>query len=161
MDNTSNYMEERVINSRMTFTDNTTKFIKMKLSKSTIDNAGLGCFTLCDIPRGTYGKYIGIRYEIERENGDYTWVINEYNLTTGKTISNKPVCYIDSIKPKYGNWTRYVNCGLTDDDNNIDTFQSFDKLYYKANRDIFAGEELFTDYGIEYRNKLGIKYDYN
>ena len=128
------------------------KFIKFKISPSSILQAGLGCYTLDFIPKGSRGKYRGIYKSKDSQTVEptYSWSIFKYNKK-GKTTYNTLIGYIDGSNDKYANWSRYVNCGEKDVDNNMEADQNYDKLYYIALRDIYPGEELFIDYGIEYR----------
>jgi hypothetical protein len=50
-----------------------------------------------------------------------------------------------------------VNCGMKRRDNNMDSIQKFDKIYYFAKKNINPGQEIFIDYGVGYRkSNLGM-----
>ena len=128
------------------------KFIKLQISSSTIKNAGMGCFAMEEIPKGSKSRYHGV-FRTKNSNivePSYSWSIYKYNnkgITKYKTLMG----YLDALNVKYSNWTRYVNCAMTNNENNMEPEQHYDKLYYISLRDIKPGEELFIDYGTEYR----------
>lgn len=138
------------------------KFIKLKILPSNIKNAGMGCFTLEDIPKGAKSRYKGV-FRTKNSNvvePTYSWAIYKYNkkgITKYKTL----IGYLDALNTKYSNWTRYVNCATKNNENNMEPDQNYDKLYYVALRDIKSGEELYIDYGIDYRiYNLNMKGEY-
>jgi len=132
--------------------------IDIEIRESSIPGAGKGAFANQDIPEGYYSFYEGvIKGKNELCNDLYTWEIHKFSIKTGKMISDKVIYNIDSGKT--GNWTRYVNCGMTKADNNIKPLESFGNLLYIFKRDIKKGEELFVDYGRDYRrNEFGLSY---
>ena len=81
----------------------------------------------------------------------YSWEIKVYNKITGKpNYEGKTLTYKDASDISQSNWTRFVNCNLDDDKNNLTMTQKFDKIYYRTLRKIKKGEELFVNYGEEY-----------
>jgi hypothetical protein len=135
------------------------KIFRLKIAPSTIPNAGMGVFAVDRIPKGAKGKYKGKMMSVEKGDPFYSWVIYEYDKNTGVPLpGNKELYLLDAHYPSNSNWTRYVNCGIKNKFNNIDVEQSFDQIYYFTKREIKPGEELFVDYGPEYRKvNLGLK----
>lgn len=128
------------------------KYIKIKIAKSTIKKAGMGIYTLEDIPEGAVGQYKGIPRTEDDTNMYYSWVVKSFDPLEGlPDDSDLYMYYIDATDLERSNWTRYVNCGMTNSDNNMDQEQVYDKIYYTTTRDIAAEEELFVDYGEDYR----------
>jgi hypothetical protein len=138
------------------------RYIDIKIAKSTIKAAGLGAFAVQPIPEGARGIYKGIAHDTEDTNMYYSWIVKSFNRITGEADDeDTPLYYIDATDLSTSNWTRYVNCGMTLKINNIEVDQVFDKFFYVANRDIEEGEELFVDYGSDYRKYnlgMGKKY---
>ena len=114
------------------------------------------------IPEGAKGVYKGVSRREQHANLYYAWTVKSFDPETGETDDDDiPQYYVDAFDLKTSNWTRFVNCGMTKADNNMDTDQVFDKFFYVATRDIEAGEELFIDYGPDYRKcNLGLKGKY-
>ncbi len=137
------------------------RYLKIKLAPSTIPNAGLGVYAVDDIPKDAKALYKGVKKSMTRGNYIYSWIIYEYDTVTGNSITLKEMYLIDATNKKYSNWTRYVNCGMKKKDNNMDSIQKFDKIYYFAKKNIPSGQELFIDYGTGYRrSNLGMKGGY-
>jgi SET domain-containing protein len=128
-------------------------YYMIEIKKSKIENAGLGTFATQKIPKGTRIEYKGKirKCDDPKINHLYSWTIEEYNESTGECYIDTELLSIDAGRPQDGNWTRYTNCGLTYQDNNLIAKQIFDKLYYVTKRDILPDEELYIDYGIDYR----------
>lgn len=143
------------------------KYFKIKLAPSTIKGAGIGAYAMECIPKRSYALYRGIN-KIEKDaNFYYSWKIRPFDEDTGCVIDDDEdnideyFCYVDGFDVEKSNWTRYANCGLKSKDNNLDSHQKFDKMYYYTTRNIKSGEELFIDYGEDYReNNLGMKGKY-
>jgi len=128
------------------------RYIKIKISASTIKKAGMGIYALEDIPDGAIGQYKGIPRCEDETNMYYAWVVKSFDPLEGlPDDSDTYMYYIDATDFERSNWTRYVNCGMKEVDNNMDQEQVYDKIFYTTTRDIAAGEELFVDYGEEYR----------
>tara|TARA_Y100000996_G_C22221053_1_gene519558 strand:- start:55 stop:591 length:537 start_codon:yes stop_codon:yes gene_type:complete len=118
------------------------------IKKSSIPNAGLGCFTNKYIPKGTtIGKYLGEVIDEEsferRKDTNYTWQI-DYPDKNKKFIDAKynrkwnPMCFVNSVINEY------------DPSQNVKVFQKHKNIYYKAIRGILPGTEIITDYGDSY-----------
>jgi hypothetical protein len=138
------------------------KYIKIRLAPSSIKAAGIGAYAVDPIPKGARGIYKGISKDEEDTNMYYAWTIKTFDEESGETDYNdESLYYVDAFDLKKSNWTRYVNCGLTDKANNFESDQKFDKIFYVATRDIKPDEELFIDYGEGYRvDNLGMKGKY-
>jgi len=134
------------------------KYLRVKLAPSTIPNAGLGVYAVDEIPKDAKALYKGVKKSMTRGNYIYSWIIYEYDTVSGNSTTMKELYLIDATNKKYSNWTRYVNCGMKKRDNNMDSIQKFDKIYYFAKKNIHPGQELFIDYGVGYRrSNLGMK----
>lgn len=135
------------------------QIFKLKIAPSSIPNAGKGVFAMEPIPKGAKGAYKGKKMSLSKGDPYYSWIIYDYDPVTGIPYpENKELFLRDAHNPKLSNWTRYVNCGLKRRLNNLDIEQKFDQIYYFAKRNIKAGEELFVDYGPDYRKvNLGMK----
>jgi len=138
------------------------KYIRLRLAPSAIKAAGTGVYAMDPIPEGAKGVYKGVSRREQHANLYYAWTVKSFDPETGETDDDDiPQYYVDAFDLKTSNWTRFVNCGMTKADNNMDTDQVFDKFFYVATRDIEAGEELFIDYGPDYRKcNLGLKGKY-
>jgi len=157
-----NHTQEQIIKAKFYIPDeNKYKYIHLKIAPSTIPNAGMGVYAVDDIPKGASGLYRGIKRPLRRGNAYYSWIVYEYDMETGETISNKEMFLLDATNKNTSNWTRYVNCGLKKRFNNMSCMQKFDKIYYYAIKNIKPGKELFIDYGKDYRKvNLGMKGTY-
>lgn len=145
--------QENIIRSRF-YIPSTGKysFFRIRISSSTIPNAGMGAFAVDEIPFGAEGVYRGIKRSMDTANIPYSWEIYDYDLTTGVPKTNKlTLFYIDASEEDKSNWARFVNCGMKRRHNNLYAEQRYDKLYYITAKSIKPGEELFIDYGPNYR----------
>jgi hypothetical protein len=125
---------------------------KIKIAASTIKAAGMGIYALEDIPDGAVGQYKGVPRIEDETNMYYAWVVKSFDPVEGlPDDADTYMYYIDATDFEHSNWTRYVNCGMTATENNMDQEQVYDKIFYTTTRAITAGEELFVDYGEEYR----------
>ncbi len=144
--------------------NNSIQYFKIELKPSIIKGAGLGVFALEYIPRNSKTEYLG--QFIKEYNDDtpnnfniaYSWTILKWKKN-GEPIDGQIYGYLDAYDKKYSNWTRYVNCPVTRVLENMEMEQKFDKIYYKTKRNIFPNEELFIDYGEEYRQVLNLNDD--
>lgn len=134
---------------------------------SKIPNAGLGIFAKTDIKQGTFlGNYMGEIYE-----SDDSMIDNDYIFGT---IRKKSRFRIDGYSIEKSNFTRFMNCCNSRENENIqairfmdDKHTSFTRLdntvididgyiFFFAKKDIKKDEELLYDYGEAYRDKLDI-----
>jgi SET domain-containing protein len=154
-------MASKILKSRFYMPDEDKyRFFRIEIKPSTVEGAGRGAFALDPIPKDSAAMYKGIRRSKNSKKLDcyYSWELYEYNKK-GHVKNDKIICYIDCSKEETGNWTRFANCGPQEDMNNFTPRQYKNNMYYVANRDIKAGEELFIDYGTGYRQEhLGIEY---
>lgn len=151
--------DENIIRARF-YIPSTSKysFYRIKISKSTVTNAGQGAFAIDEIPFGAEGVYRGVKKSLDNANVPYSWEIYDYDLQTGiPKTTKKSIFYIDASENDKSNWARFVNCGMKRRHNNLFAEQRYDKLYYITTKTIKPGEELFIDYGSSYRkNNLGL-----
>ncbi len=138
------------------------KYLRIRLAPSNIKAAGIGAYAVDPIPKGAKGVYKGIPLDEEHTNMYYSWTVKSFDPETGEPDdADEPTYYIDATKLDKSNWTRYVNCGMKNKINNFDSDQLFDKFFYVSKRDIEPNEELWIDYGDEYReDNLGMKGKY-
>lgn len=134
------------------------RYYRITLAPSTIPEAGIGAFAYDLLPQGIRIRYKGrVILPGEVNHSIYSWGLDEYD-EEGRPIPGTDLCSIDATDPSRANWTRWANTGPRLRDNNIDSFQEYDQMYYVLNRDVLPGEELFVDYGPDYRHMLGIVY---
>jgi len=140
-------------------------YLEIRYSK--IPDGGMGVFAKQDIPKGTFlGNYMGFIYTGDRLS---TIKGNSYQFDTVIRGQN---AIIDAIDVNKSNWTRFMNCALAEQDENVcvmknkcsettDYFNGDGKkieldgaIVFFACVDIAAGEELLYNYGERYKNKL-------
>uniref|UniRef100_A0A8R1YWD2 SET domain-containing protein n=1 Tax=Pristionchus pacificus TaxID=54126 RepID=A0A8R1YWD2_PRIPA len=120
-------------------------FIRIKTSS--IPNAGLGAFTLVDLPVGiVFGPYQGILSK-ESDNRGYSWEIRNVD---------GPSTFLDGSDPKYSNWMRYINSPRHDREQNLVAFQYNGSVYYRVIKPIDVEQELLVWYGAKYGESLGV-----
>ena len=135
-------------------------FIQIK--ESNITNAGNGVFVTQKIPKHTFvGIYLGKIQNTYDKSERYTYTsIN----SKGEKI------YINAEDLETSNWTRYINCSINYEDNNLMSYSCRHPTIYKDNnynsisfdgcimlftkKEIDIGEELYLYYGEGYRNTL-------
>lgn len=133
------------------------KYFHVCIRASTIKQAGMGAYAVDDIPKGAISQYQGIVKSISAMNPYYSWEVQAYDVKGKPKVYGKILHYVDATSLEHSNWARYVNCGPSSASNNFDVFQKYDKIFYRATRNIESGEELFIDYGEGYRtDNLGI-----
>jgi len=86
------------------------------IKPSNIKKAGLGIFALSDIPKNSICFYRGIY--THNSNFLYSWVI-EFINKEGNPMGVERNFVLDGYQLKYSNFTRFINCGLTEKDNNM------------------------------------------
>ncbi|XP_067658758.1 uncharacterized protein [Haliotis asinina] len=118
------------------------------LKDSGVGDGTKGVFCLNRVHEGQmYGPYAG---EVILEGGDskvdyrYAWEVYDSN-------TNELMHIINATKPETGNWMRYVNCARYFEEQNIVSVQIGSEIFYKAIRDIPAGEELLTWFSLSYQ----------
>jgi len=124
-------------------------FHLMIVKESTISGAGLGTFATQFIPKNIdLGKYYGIISKIEPVDTTYTW-----NILKKDEYMNEYVEFIDGTDFKENNPLRYVNGAKNEDERKLlNTVMKNQEgnIHYYTSRDIYEGEELFIDYGVNY-----------
>lgn len=153
------------------------RYYRLLLAPSSIKGAGTGVYAIDSIPKGAMGVYTGAYKKTSKTvNSLYTWSLHEYDEDTGEvTDDDKVIGYIDCGAENQGNWTKYVNCGMREKDNNVTPLQIYNKMYYVMAKRIRGAKkgtkltipfdlkkliELFIDYGEGYREEhLGINND--
>lgn len=134
------------------------KYLRIRIAPSNIKKAGMGAYAIDKIPKGSVGFYRGVAKTEKYVNMFYSWVIKSYGDNGEVDEDDAVLYYVDATDPKLSNWTRYVNCGMKEKQNNFDSDQHFDKINYVALRDVSGGEELFISYGRDYMvDNLGME----
>lgn len=112
--------------------------------------AGLGVFAKETIKQGSFlGNYVG---EICDKNHKGAYVFSV--IMNGKQIT------IDGKDINKSNYTRYINCALDEQDENVIVVRCNNegfmngKICLFAKKDIAIDEELCFDYGEEYKAQL-------
>lgn len=139
-------------------------FLEISYSKN-FEKAGLGIIAKKNIKKGTFlGNYIG---EIH-SNHTCRYKNCMYNFNTIKDNKIVNICAQDLI---LSNWTRFMNSSLSNDDIENVTVISCDNnetyikkngekvnlngsIIFYAKKNIFIGEELLYNYGVNYNNIL-------
>jgi len=137
-------------------------FVKVKPSSL----GGKGAFSRKKIKAGTFlGHYMG-HLGKKDHSGPYVF----HTTRESETVS------IDAGDPKYSNWTRYMNCSVSHESENVTSYFLTNTtpvcisthpqpislegyIVFYANRDIKVGEELLYYYGDYYANLLSIDYN--
>lgn len=138
------------------------------LGYSKISNAGLGVFATASIKKGAFlGNYMG-----EILDSVDSMSRNEYLY--GSSSRTKKFT-IDASSLDKSNYTRFINCCSTSYPENVVGIRYTQVegasvyrtrlgkqididgyIFFYATREIEPGEELYYDYGMAYRTKLGI-----
>jgi hypothetical protein len=142
--------DQKTIRAPFLIDGKTYTYFRILIAPSTIPEAGLGAYAMDEIPRGARDTYIGEFASKSNVNSYYSWEILPYNKNGVQKVGD-PIGYADAENPEKASWTRYANCGLTKRSNNLEVDQLYDKILYKTTRTIKQGEELFIDYGFDYR----------
>ncbi|KAH6940882.1 hypothetical protein HPB50_009342 [Hyalomma asiaticum] len=118
----------------------------MCIRRSTIKGAQYGVFTLKRLSKRLFfGPYEGVRVGSSGANG-YTWQVRH----------GGDVYLVDGRPLDQSNWMRYVNCAPMQSQQNLVAFVRRGAVYYRTNRVVNAGEELFVWYGDEFAKELGL-----
>ena len=137
----------------------TPSFVKIKNSRL----HKKGAFCKKKIKKGTFlGNYFG-KITQESITGPYIF----QSRRDDKIIS------IDATNISYSNWTRYMNCSTTNQNENVTSYYLTNKelqhindelkslegyIVFYSNRDIEPKEELLYYYGNDYAKRLNINY---
>ncbi|XP_061189903.1 uncharacterized protein LOC133197737 [Saccostrea echinata] len=113
----------------------------VELKPSKVDRRITGAWCTSDVKQGSlFGPFKGeIVQEHERKKIDFRYAWEVYDLETSELIH-----IINATDPNKGDWTRYVNCARYLEEQNLVSVQEGTQVFYKAIRDIPAGEELLT-----------------
>ncbi|XP_052235957.1 putative zinc finger protein 66 isoform X2 [Dreissena polymorpha] len=124
----------------------------LEIKTSKIAKAGLGVFSKKGLEsRVMFGPYGG-DIVAENQKSGYCW----QTLKEGK-----PSHFVDAQNKATSNWMRYVNCAMTEADQNLVAFQYKGGIYYCTLKQILPGEELLVWYGDEFARELGLIRDKN
>jgi hypothetical protein len=126
------------------------KIIDLQIRDSLIKPAGKGVFALQKIPKGSYSFYRGVIKSADAQNGHYTWTVKKWAQRTGDPLEDDKY-YLDATDLITSNWCRYVNCPSHGTKCNVNMVQEYGNLRYTASEDIGPDDELYIDYGPEYR----------
>lgn len=66
--------------------------------------------------------------------------------------------FIDAYNVDTSNWTRWVNCARSDDEESVEWMYCAGKVFYMTRKDVYPGQELLMYYGDPYAQTLGITY---
>lgn len=139
-------------------------FHLLEIKESTRPSAGLGAFATRDIPTGLdLGRYYGVMVNNEPEDPMYAWrVESEHKDIFGRPYSVER--HVDAKLIIENNPLRYVNSPVGKEENSIINIRHQQKgsarngcVHYYTARKITKGEELFVDYGENYRTWMETK----
>ncbi|XP_022106094.1 PR domain zinc finger protein 16-like isoform X2 [Acanthaster planci] len=109
---------------------------EFELRESCIQEAGLGVFSLVDIPVGErFGPFAGVERSLVQDML-CAWEIVD--------ADGRVRCWIDASEPGTGNWMKYVRSAATFEDQNMVPVQIENKVYFKVIRPIGPGKELLV-----------------
>jgi hypothetical protein len=121
----------------------------IEIKDSTIEGAGKGAYSTCDIPKGvTIGEYVGKVFtgkNMDKTSGYYLFDVNK---------GNKTIKIIDGKFKKYSSWVRFVNTPQTPSGGNAEFYQNNKRIFIRTTKPIPAGQEIFAYYGDSYVNEL-------
>ncbi|XP_052257407.1 zinc finger protein 492-like [Dreissena polymorpha] len=116
----------------------------LEIKTSTIVGAGLGVFTKVGLEnRIMFGPYEGDIITDNNKSG-YCWQIYK---------EGKASHFVDAQDKSTSNWMRYVNCAMTEADQNLVAFQYKGGIYYCTLKPVSSGEELLVWFGDECARK--------
>ncbi|XP_052280899.1 zinc finger protein 724-like [Dreissena polymorpha] len=119
----------------------------LEIKTSTIVGAGLGVFPKVGLKsRIMFGPYEGDIITDNQKSG-YRWQIYK---------EGKASQFVDAQDKATSNWMRYVNCAMTEADQNLVAFQYKGGIYYCTFKPVPSGEELLVWYGDERARELGL-----
>ncbi|XP_052226334.1 histone-lysine N-methyltransferase PRDM9-like isoform X2 [Dreissena polymorpha] len=124
----------------------------LEIKTSKLFGAGLGVFSKVGLEsRIMFGPYRGDTISDNHKSG-YCWQIYK---------EGKASHCVDAQNKATSNWMRYVNCAMTEADQNLVAFQYKGGIYYCTFKPVSPGEELLVYYGYQYARELGITRDKN
>ncbi|XP_052226196.1 histone-lysine N-methyltransferase PRDM9-like isoform X2 [Dreissena polymorpha] len=124
--------------------------LEIKMSK--IAGAGLGVFSKMELEsRVMFGPYGG-DVIAENQKSGYCWQIYKESRASH---------FVDAQNKATSNWMRYVNCAMTDEDQNLVAFQYKGGIYYCTLKQVSPGAELLVWYGDEFAREFGLIRDKN
>ncbi|KAI7793175.1 histone-lysine N-methyltransferase PRDM9 [Triplophysa rosa] len=126
----------------------------LEVRTSNIPNAGLGVFNQGEIL--PVGAHFG-PYEAEASKKEEA-ISSGYSFVIYKR--KHLIEYIDARRETHSNWMRYVNCALSEEEQNLVAFQYEGAILYRCCRTIKTGEELLVWYGEEYARGFDITFDH-
>ena len=123
-----------------------------QVRKSGVPGAGLGVWTLEEIPPCTMiGPYGGVK-KYDKNIWEKTWIYG-WIIVDGDGTAKYVV---DAENPAQSNWMRYINCAKSEESQNFHPFQYLGEMFYYTRHKIRAGRELFVWYGVGYAEHLGL-----
>ncbi|KAH3720256.1 hypothetical protein DPMN_063153 [Dreissena polymorpha] len=124
----------------------------LEIKTSKLFGAGLGVFSKVGLQsRIMFGPYRGDTIS-DNHKSEYCWQIYK---------EGKASHCVDAQNKATSNWMRYVNCAMTEADQNLVAFQYKGGIYYCTFKPVSPGEELLVYYGDKYTRELGINRDKN
>jgi len=129
------------------------------LAKSRIPRAGLGVYSKIAIPKGTYlDRYKGRKLSLSK----FDYEASEGLLDSAYAFdvnSGDRHFILDATHPEHSNWTRYMNCSRSFQEENVKFVDRDGKILFYAIQDIHPGDELLFYYGDDYAlNRLRLNY---
>jgi hypothetical protein len=114
---------------------------RFELRPSTVPGAGLGVFARIDLPMGSTLEVIGVRVKRERLSDFCTHFADHHKFRVGDQLL---------IPLGFGGLVNHAP------NPNLDKLIEGDRVHFRANRPIAAGEELFFRYPDSALERFGI-----
>ncbi|KAG8183756.1 hypothetical protein JTE90_029336 [Oedothorax gibbosus] len=122
----------------------------LSIGVSALPKAGLGVWCEVPLPKGVvFGPYLGhiTKNQKQAQSSGYAWQIMK---------RKKPVHFVEAAHTKESNWLRYINCAISEDQQNLVAFQYHKQIYYKTYKPVMPYTELLVWYGDNFAQELGI-----
>ncbi|XP_052243929.1 PR domain zinc finger protein 5-like isoform X1 [Dreissena polymorpha] len=149
-----NYIQDKEVQDGDSFKADHTLPDCLVIKTSKIAGAGLGVFSKEGLEsRVMFGPYGGDIVADNQKSG-YCWQVKIYKEGNASHI-------VDAQNKATSNWMIYVNCAMTEADQNIVAFQYKGGIYYCTMKPVSPGEELLVWYGDEFARELGVMRDKN